>query len=154
MAVDDPGLHLLCMGRYKTHGDAQKLAIDLMPNLENAINTNPSSLDLDFLLSANDQLISSRCVLKNSFAFSLLMKVDDIQRERYDHDLHILETLTEQLQELTETCSKKLTNIEAQNSPQLLQKATEYIGDKREDIITKSGAIKVFMKKMIDDWDS
>lgn len=142
LPVDDPGLHLLCMGRYKTHGDAQKLAIDLMPNLENAINTNPSSLDLDFLLSANDQLISSRCVLKNSFAFSLLMKVDDIQRERYDHDLHILETLTEQLQELTETCSKKLTNIEAQNSPQLLQKATEYIGDKREDIITKVRCIQ------------
>ena len=54
-----------------------------------------------------------------------------------DHDLHILETLSEQLQELTEACSNKLTNIEAQKSPQLLQKATEYIGDKREDIITK-----------------
>ena len=43
-----------------------------------------------------------------------------------DHDLHILETLSEQLQELTEACL-----------PQLLQKATEYIVDKREDIITK-----------------
>ena len=140
---EDNDLRLLCMGRYKTHGDSQKLVLDMIPKLETAINKDPSDLNLDFLLDANLQLINSRRVLKNSFAFRLLMQVDDRQQERYEHDLHILEMLTEQFQEVTELISNELINLEEMTEHNMMiwgkmhPKLMKKIGERKDDIITK-----------------
>lgn len=134
--------------QHENNENAQKRLLDLIPELETVLSNDYSDLEMNFLLEANHELINSRRVLKNSYAFLFLVKSDDIPQARYENDLHILKILTRQMQNLTESICHRLIYSDGMIEEKLIAK----IGERKVGIIEKTQAIKTCLKKMNDDW--
>jgi len=104
--------------RYHAHAEAQLFAKRQLRETEQRMvllqeqSDNATWTDVEFLKSANEQLVECRRVLKFTYAFAFYMaddKLNAMQRERYEHHQEVLERFTESLSELSE---KPLANMD------------------------------------------
>jgi len=97
--------------RYHAHAEAQKFAkrqlfeADARMVMLQESSNNTTWTDVEFLKTANEQLVVCRRVLKYTYSFAYYMteeKNTDMQKERFEHNQELLERFTENLSELSE----------------------------------------------------
>lgn len=96
--------------RYHAHAEAQKFAKKQLKETEaRMILLQESSddakwSDVEFLKTANEQLVECRRVLKYTYVFAYYMDTTSaaMQKERFEHHQEMLERFTENLSELSE----------------------------------------------------
>uniref|UniRef100_A0A7S1VX50 RBR-type E3 ubiquitin transferase n=1 Tax=Ditylum brightwellii TaxID=49249 RepID=A0A7S1VX50_9STRA len=131
--------------RYHAHSEAQKFAKRQLRETEARMvllqeSSNDSTwTDVEFLKTANEQLVECRRVLKYTYSFAYYLTDDKsdksklMQKERFEHHQEMLERFTENLSELSE---KPLAEMD------------------RTDVVNQTRVVDRFMKnilKYVDD---
>jgi ariadne-1 len=95
--------------RFHAHAEAQKFARKQLKETENRMVLLQESSDdvkwsdVEFLKTANEQLVECRRVLKYSYVFAYYLKPQfEMQKQRFEHHQEMLERFTETLSELSE----------------------------------------------------
>jgi len=97
--------------RYHAHSEAQKFAKKQLRETEARMvllqesQDNATWTDVEFLKTANEQLVECRRVLKYTYSFAYYMTDDtskSMHKERFEHHQEMLEKFTENLSELSE----------------------------------------------------
>jgi ariadne-1 len=95
--------------RYHAHAEAQEFAKKQLKETEARMillqesSENAKWTDVEFLKTANEQLVECRRVLKYTYVFAYYMTGKQaMQRERFEHHQEMLEKFTENLSELSE----------------------------------------------------
>lgn len=95
--------------RYHAHSEAQKFAKKQLKETESRMillqesSDDAKWSDVEFLKTANEQLVECRRVLKYSYVFAYYMNPSALmQKERFEHHQEMLERFTENLSELSE----------------------------------------------------
>jgi len=126
--------------RYHAHQEAEKFAMKQLKETESRmVQLQESSgdakwSDVEFLKTANEQLVECRRVLKYTYVFAYYLDPrQSMQRERFEHHQEMLERFTENLSELSE---KPLSEMD------------------RTDVVNQTRVVDRFMKnilKYVDD---
>jgi ariadne-1 len=95
--------------RYHAHAEAQKFARKQLKETEARMvllqesSDDAKWSDVEFLKTANEQLVECRRVLKNTYVYAYYLNPSaSMQKERFEHHQEMLERFTETLSELSE----------------------------------------------------
>jgi ariadne-1 len=95
--------------RYHAHAEAQKFAKKQLKETETRMillqesSDDAKWSDVEFLKTANEQLVECRRVLKYTYVFAYYLDPSlSMQKERFEHHQEMLERFTENLSELSE----------------------------------------------------
>ena len=92
--------------------------------------------DVEFLRTANRQLVECRTVLKYTYAYAYYLK-DEAKRTRFEYHQEMLERFTESLSELSEKPLEDIDRTEVVNSTrvvdQFVKNILKYVADGMED---------------------
>ena len=90
--------------RYHAHSEAQKFAKKQLKETESRMvqlqesSNNSKWTDVEFLKTANEQLVECRKVLKYTYVYSYYMNPsNEMEKERFEHHQEMLEKFTENL---------------------------------------------------------
>mmetsp|Transcript_10859 Transcript_10859/g.15207 ORF Transcript_10859/g.15207 Transcript_10859/m.15207 type:complete len:523 (-) Transcript_10859:58-1626(-) len=122
--------------RYHAHSEAQAFAKKQLRETETRMvllqesSDNAKWSDVEFLKTANEQLVECRRVLKYTytFAYYLTDEAKAMQKERFEHHQEMLEKFTENLSELSE---KPLAEMD------------------RTDVVNQTRVVDRFMKNIL-----
>jgi ariadne-1 len=108
--------------RYHAHSEAQKFARKQLKETEARMillqesSENAKWSDVEFLKTANEQLVECRRVLKYTYVFAYYMNSSALmQKERFEHHQEMLERFTETLSELSEKPLDQMDRTEVVN---------------------------------------
>jgi ariadne-1 len=94
--------------RYHAHAEAQKFAKKQLKETETRMillqesSDDAKWSDVEFLKTANEQLVECRRVLKYTYVFAYYMTKHTMTKDRFEHHQEMLERFTENLSELSE----------------------------------------------------
>jgi ariadne-1 len=94
--------------------------------------------DVEFLKTANEQLVECRRVLKYTYVFGFyLIEASKMQRERFEHHQEMLERFTENLSELSEMPLEKMDRTDVVNQTRVVDRfmknILKYVDDDMEE---------------------
>jgi ariadne-1 len=130
--------------RYHAHAEAQKFAKKQLKETEaRMILLQESSddakwSDVEFLKTANEQLVECRRVLKYSYVFAYYMNQSYLmQKERFEHHQEMLERFTENLSELSEKPLLEMDRTDVVNQTRVVDRfmknILKYVADGMDD---------------------
>ena len=100
-------------------------------------NNDTTWTDVEFLKTANEQLVECRRVLKYTYAFSFYL-TDEQKRSRFEYHQEMLERFTENLSELSEKPLEQMNRTEVVNQTRVVDKfmkaVLKYVDDGMEDV--------------------
>jgi ariadne-1 len=106
--------------RYHGHSEAQEFAKKSLKETEARMvalqeqNVDSTWTDVEFLKTANEQLVQCRQVLKYTYAFAFYLQ-DNEKRQRFEFHQEMLEKFTENLTELSEKPLHEMNRTEVVN---------------------------------------
>jgi len=113
--------------RYHAHSQACDFARKSVKETEARMvllqeqNTDSTWTDVEFLKTANEQLVVCRRVLKYTYAFAFYL-ADVQKRERFEYHQEMLERFTENLSELSEKPLREMNRTEVVNQTRVVDK--------------------------------
>ena len=130
--------------RFHAHQEAQNFAKKQLKETENRmVQLQDSSdsakwTDVEFLKTANEQLVECRRVLKYTYVFAFYMDGrNKMQRERFEHHQEMLERFTENLSELSEKPLAEMNRTDVVNQTRVVDRFVKnilkYVEDGMED---------------------
>eukprot|EP00978_Attheya_sp_CCMP212_P007788 scaffold18138_cov64-Attheya_sp.AAC.4 len=133
--------------RYHAHAEAQKFAKRQLRETEQRMillqesNNNATWTDVEFLKTANEQLVECRRVLKYTYTFAYYLTDQDsikaMQKERFEHHQEMLERFTENLSELSEKPLAEMDRTDVVNQTRVVNRfmknILKYVDDGMED---------------------
>lgn len=96
--------------------------------------------DVEFLKTANEQLVECRRVLKYTYVFAFYMDSpqQSMQRERFEHHQEMLERFTENLSELSEKPLAEMDRTDVVNQTRVVDRfmknILKYVEDGMDDV--------------------
>lgn len=128
--------------RYHGHSQAQDFAKKSVKETEARMvllqeqNSETVWTDVEFLKSANEQLVECRKVLKYTYAFAFYLKDAD-KRSRFEYHQEMLERFTENLSELSEKALEEMNRTEVVNQTRVVDRfmknILKYVDEGMED---------------------
>mmetsp|Transcript_5513 Transcript_5513/g.12036 ORF Transcript_5513/g.12036 Transcript_5513/m.12036 type:complete len:480 (+) Transcript_5513:375-1814(+) len=128
--------------RYHAHSQAQAFAKKSLKETEARMvtlqeqNLDTVWTDVEFLKTANEQLVECRKVLKYTYAFAYYLK-DVNKRTRFEYHQEMLERFTENLSELSEKPLPDMNRTEVVNQTRVVDRfmknILKYVDDGMED---------------------
>ena len=126
--------------RYHAHDEAQNFAKKQLKETEQRMimlqesNNNARWSDVEFLRTANEQLVECRRVLKYTYVFGYYFATQaTMQRERFEYHQEMLERFTENLSELSEKPLDRMNRTEVVNQTRVvanfLKNILKYVED-------------------------
>eukprot|EP00980_Cylindrotheca_fusiformis_P007356 scaffold1525_cov142-Cylindrotheca_fusiformis.AAC.156 len=130
--------------RYHAHAEAQKFAKRQLKETETRMvllqesSDDAKWSDVEFLKTANEQLVDCRRVLKYSYVFGYYMTPSSLmQKERFEHHQEMLERFTENLSELSEKPLGEMDRTDVVNQTRVVDRfmknILKYVADGMED---------------------
>lgn len=130
--------------RFHAHAEAQKFARKQLKETESRMVLLQESTDdakwsdVEFLKTANEQLVECRRVLKYSYVFAYYMKPSTMmQKERFEHHQEMLERFTENLSELSEKPLGDMDRTDVVNQTRVVDRfmknILKYVADGMDD---------------------
>lgn len=120
--------------RYHAHSEAQKFAKKQLKETESRMvllqesSKNSQWTDVEFLKTANEQLVECRKVLKYTYVYAYYMNPDQkMQRERFEHHQEMLEKFTESLSEQSEKPLDQMDRTVVINQTRVVDKFTKSV---------------------------
>ena len=113
--------------RYHAHHEAQTFAKKQLKETENRmIQLQESSddtrwADVEFLKTANIQVIECRRVLKYTYVYAFYMEVSPATREKFEYHQSMLERFTESLSEMSEKAIKDMSRVDVVNTTRVVK---------------------------------
>mmetsp|Transcript_29292 Transcript_29292/g.79286 ORF Transcript_29292/g.79286 Transcript_29292/m.79286 type:complete len:514 (+) Transcript_29292:367-1908(+) len=108
--------------RYHAHSEAQNFAKKQLKETESRMvllqeaSDNVKWTDVEFLKTANEQLVECRKVLKYTYVYAYYMDPNDkMQKDRFEHHQEMLEKFTENLSEQSEKPLDKMDRTDVVN---------------------------------------
>jgi len=120
--------------RFHAHSEAENFAKKQLKETEQRMvllqesSNDKRWSDVEFLKTANEQLVECRRVLKYTYVFAYYFDGQGMQRERFEHHQEMLERFTENLSELSE---KPLAQMD------------------RTDVVNQTRVVANFMKNIL-----
>lgn len=115
--------------RYHAHSEAQKFAKKQLKETEARMVLLQESTedakwsDVEFLKTANEQLVECRRVLKYTYVFAYYMNPSaTMQKERFEHHQEMLERFTENLSELSEKPLDQMDRTDVVNQTRVVDR--------------------------------
>jgi len=115
--------------RYHAHSEAQKFAKKQLEETEARMvllqesSDDAKWSDVEFLKTANEQLVECRRVLKYSYVFAYYMDTGSMmQKERFEHHQEMLERFTENLSELSEKPLHEMDRTDVVNQTRVVDR--------------------------------
>lgn len=115
--------------RYHAHAEAQKFAKKQLKETEARMvllqesSDDAKWSDVEFLKTANEQLVECRRVLKYTYVFAYYMNsVGEMQKERFEHHQEMLERFTENLSELSEKPLNEMDRTDVVNQTRVVDR--------------------------------
>lgn len=115
--------------RYHAHAEAQKFAKKQLKETEARMvllqesSENAKWSDVEFLKTANEQLVECRRVLKYTYVFAYYMNPSaQMQKERFEHHQEMLERFTENLSELSEKPLDQMDRTDVVNQTRVVDR--------------------------------
>jgi ariadne-1 len=118
--------------RYHAHSEAQKFAKKQLKETENRMvllqesSDDAKWSDVEFLKTANEQLVECRRVLKYTYVFAYYFGGNGgkqcMQKERFEHHQEMLERFTENLSELSEKPLAEMDRTDVVNTVRITMK--------------------------------
>ncbi len=128
--------------RYHNHSCAQDFAKKALKETEARMvllqeqNTDTVWTDVEFLKTANEQLVECRKVLKYTYCYGYYLQ-DAEKRQRFEYHQEMLERFTENLSELSERPLREMNRTEVVNQTRVvdrfLKNILEYVDNGMED---------------------
>ena len=113
--------------RFHAHQEAQKFAKKQLKETEQRMillqesNNDARWSDVEFLKTANEQLVECRRVLKYTYVFGYYFTTQaKMQRERFEYHQEMLERFTELLSELSEKSLEQMNRTEVVNQTRVV----------------------------------
>jgi len=130
--------------RYHAHAEAQKFAKRQLKETEARMvllqesSDDSKWSDVEFLKTANEQLVECRRVLKYTYVFAYYMVSSSaMQKERFEYHQEMLERFTESLSELSEKPLNEMDRTNVVNQTRVVDKfmkqVLKYVEDGLED---------------------
>eukprot|EP00934_Nitzschia_sp_Nitz4_P002443 Nitzschia sp. Nitz4//scaffold6_size259037//159187//160943//NITZ4_001088-RA/size259037-augustus-gene-0.297-mRNA-1//1//CDS//3329556935//2438//frame0 len=130
--------------RYHAHAEAQKFAKKQLAETEARMVILQQSSgdarwsDVEFLKTANEQLVECRRVLKYTYVFAYYMNPSSaMQKERFEHHQEMLERFTENLSELSEMPLADMDRTDVVNQTRVVDRfmknILQYVSDGLDD---------------------
>lgn len=136
--------------RYHAHQEAQNFAKRQLKETEQRMRILQESTDdgkwsdVEFLKTANEQLVECRRVLKYTYVFAYYLDSGlTMQRERFEHHQEMLERFTETLSELSEKPLSEMNRTDVVNQTRVVDNFMRNILKYVEDGMDESEAIEV-----------
>jgi len=113
--------------RFHAHSQAQDFAKKSLKETETRMillqeqNSDTVWTDVEFLKSANEQLVECRKVLKYTYAYAFYL-IDDDKRRRFEFHQEMLERFTELLSELSEKPLQEMNRTEVVNQTRVVDR--------------------------------
>lgn len=131
--------------RYHAHQEAQTFAKKQLKETEQRMVILQESTDdakwsdVEFLKTANEQLVECRRVLKYTYVFAYYLDSKlSMQRERFEHHQEMLERFTENLSELSEKPLSEMDRTDVVNQTRVVDKfmknILKYVEDGMEEV--------------------
>jgi ariadne-1 len=132
--------------RYHAHSEAQAFAKRQLKETEQRMvllqesSENAKWTDVEFLKTANEQLVECRRVLKYTyvFAYYLTDETKALQKERFEHHQEMLERFTEHLSHLSEKPLAEMDRTDVVNQTRVVDRfmknILKYVEDGMEDV--------------------
>lgn len=132
--------------RYHAHDQAQKFAQKQLKETEHRMVLlqesceNAKWTDVEFLKTANEQLVECRRVLKYTYTFAYYLTDESkkMQKERFEHHQEMLERFTECLSELSEKSLNDMDRTDVVNQTRVVDRfmknILKYVEDGMEEI--------------------
>uniref|UniRef100_A0A7S1YGL0 RBR-type E3 ubiquitin transferase n=1 Tax=Grammatophora oceanica TaxID=210454 RepID=A0A7S1YGL0_9STRA len=131
--------------RYHAHSEAQRFAKKQLKETEARMvllqesSENARWSDVEFLKTANEQLVECRRVLKYTYAYAYYFPVaKKLQKERFEHHQEMLERFTEDLSELSEKPLAEMNRTGVVNQTrvvkQFMKNILKYADDGMDDV--------------------
>lgn len=133
--------------RFHAHQEAQAFAKKQLKETEARMMLLQESSDdamwsdVEFLKTANEQLVECRRVLKYTYVFAYYMDTSprsSMQRERFEHHQEMLERFTENLSELSEKPLAEMDRLGVVNQTRVVDRfmknILKYVEDGLEDV--------------------
>ncbi|VEU38482.1 unnamed protein product [Pseudo-nitzschia multistriata] len=115
--------------RYHAHSEAQKFAKKQLKETESRMvmlqesSDNSKWTDVEFLKTANEQLVECRKVLKYTYVYAYYMNPNDtLQKERFEYHQEMLEKFTENLSEQSEKPLDKMDRTDVVNQTRVVDR--------------------------------
>jgi len=128
--------------RYHNHSQAQDFAKKALKETEARMvllqeqNTDTVWTDVEFLKTANEQLVECRKVLKYTYCYGFYLQ-DAEKRQRFEYHQEMLERFTENLSELSEKPLREMNRTEVVNQTRVVDRfmknILEYVDNGMED---------------------
>mmetsp|Transcript_110043 Transcript_110043/g.318120 ORF Transcript_110043/g.318120 Transcript_110043/m.318120 type:complete len:496 (-) Transcript_110043:110-1597(-) len=130
--------------RFHAHAEAQKFAIKQLKETEARMvllqesSDDAKWSDVEFLKTANEQLVECRRVLKYTYVFAYYMEPNSaMQKERFEHHQEMLERFTEVLSELSEKPLNEMDRTDVVNQTRVVDRFVknilQYVDDGLDD---------------------
>jgi ariadne-1 len=115
--MSDQEFYIHCHSRFNSHDHSQKVAEEFKRKVEHKLGKDNSQKDFLVLNDGTKLLVKSRLFLKYSFAFAYYHfdSFETIRRDNFEHHQQILETFTENLQEMTEKPLNEINGKDVMN---------------------------------------
>lgn len=134
--------------RFHAHSEAQKFAAKQLRDTDKKMTALQESAeyakwsDVEFLKTANEQLVECRRVLKFTYVFGYYLHPTDDnkkQRETFEYHQELLERFTENLSELSEKPIREMDRGAVVNQTRsvagFIKSILKYVGDGMEDLV-------------------
>jgi ariadne-1 len=115
--------------RFHAHAEAQKFAKKQLKETESRMvllqesSDNSKWTDVEFLKTANEQLVECRKVLKYTYVYSYYMNpANTMQKERFEYHQEMLEKFTENLSEQSEKPLDKMDRTDVVNQTRVVDR--------------------------------
>lgn len=115
--------------RYHAHSEAQKFAKKQLKETESRMvllqesSNSAKWTDVEFLKTANEQLVECRKVLKYTYVYAYYLNPDEtMQKERFEHHQEMLEKFTENLSEQSEKTLDKMDRTDVVNQTRVVDR--------------------------------
>lgn len=115
--------------RFHAHSEAQTFAKKQLNETENRMvrlqesSENAKWSDVEFLKTANEQLVECRRVLKYTYVYAYYLNSSaKMQKERFEHHQEMLEKFTENLSELSEKPLDQMDRTEVVNTTRVVDR--------------------------------
>jgi len=129
--------------RFHAHSEAQIFAKKSLKETEERMvalqerNNDITWTDVEFLKTANEQLVECRRVLKYTYAYAYYLVDKDNVKERFENHQAMLEKFTENLSELSEKPLHEMNRSEVVNQTRVVDRfmknILQYVEDGMED---------------------
>lgn len=132
--------------RYHAHSEAQNFAKRQLKETEQRMvllqesSENSKWADVEFLKTANEQLVECRRVLKYTYVFAYYMTDESkaLEKERFEHHQEMLERFTEHLSEKSELPLAEMDRTDVVNQTRVVDRfmknMLKYVEDGMEDM--------------------